>query len=121
MDWLRYIRCAVNPIHSSEYELVPTDPELVRSTVQTRRRPSLSWFVRSFSIRRLLLLLLVLFLLLVVVILAQGIPPDFHDIRDFERALPQHNLSDPALDDARFLRFPDHLWGHGLNNVLQQA
>lgn len=23
--------------------------------------------------------------------------------------------------DERYLRFPDHLWGHGLNNVLQEA
>ena len=23
--------------------------------------------------------------------------------------------------EERYLRFPDHLWGHGLNNVLQEA
>ena len=79
----------MSPTHSSEYDLVPTEPELVRAD-------------RSFSIRRVLLLVLVLFL----VALAQGVPPDFYDIRAFERALPQHKLSDPDLDDARFFRFP---------------
>ncbi|KAL4077833.1 hypothetical protein J3A83DRAFT_4186114 [Scleroderma citrinum] len=61
-------------------------------------------------------------------ILLQGIPPTYDDIRTFERRLPQHSISAWSSVDGthhhhqpRYLRFPGHLWGHGLNNVLQEA
>lgn len=78
-----------------------------------------------------------------------GTPPSYAPLRVKERALPQHRLwgswtvgkdsderlgevrspdwrsqqnrSVASLEAERYLRFPDHLWGHGLNNVLQEA
>jgi hypothetical protein len=37
--------------------------------------------------------------------------------------LPQHNLSlpFPEGEGGLYLRFPGHLWGHGLNNILQET
>jgi hypothetical protein len=58
----------------------------------------------------------------VVGVLLSGIPPTYNDIRTYEAKLPQNNLTDLSTADARtYLRFPGHLWGHGLNNVLQEA
>ncbi|KIY51764.1 hypothetical protein FISHEDRAFT_15814, partial [Fistulina hepatica ATCC 64428] len=57
-------------------------------------------------------------------ILSSGIPPAYDDIRAYERALPQHqnpfnaSSSDPP---RKYVRFAGHIWGHGLNNVLQEA
>ncbi|KAF9542941.1 hypothetical protein CPC08DRAFT_700583 [Agrocybe pediades] len=64
-----------------------------------------------------------------------GLPPSYHDVRLNERYLPQHGWSkiQPSSSvltsagrimpagETKYLRFPDHLWGHGLNNVLQEA
>ncbi|KAJ7120431.1 hypothetical protein C8R43DRAFT_933735, partial [Mycena crocata] len=72
--------------------------------------------------RRLLVLLAVIPLLTMVGVLLSGIPPTYSDIREYEKMLPQHNVSAlSALDPPIYLRFPGHLWGHGLNNVLQEA
>ncbi|KAA1467001.1 hypothetical protein DENSPDRAFT_831947 [Dentipellis sp. KUC8613] len=79
--------------------------------------------LRLFTLRRIFLSILGAFILFVVsVLLWGGIPPSYSDIRAYEKALPQHNLSLPSPEGAhgQFLRFPDHLWGHGLNNVLQE-
>ncbi|KAI6030052.1 hypothetical protein EDC04DRAFT_2924603 [Pisolithus marmoratus] len=64
-----------------------------------------------------------------LIILCQGIPPTYDDVRSFERRLTQHSLTTPSstvdknhhIHHPRYLRFPGHLWGHGLNNVLQEA
>lgn len=66
--------------------------------------------------------LLVLFtpwLVIVGFIVASWIPPSYQDIRRYERHLPQHSVG--IGERKRYLRFPDHIWGHGLNNILQEA
>ncbi|KAF5317693.1 hypothetical protein D9619_012536 [Psilocybe cf. subviscida] len=78
-------------------------------------------------------------ILLTLVLAYGGVPPDYSVVREWERELPQHIWSrseiqgapgrferrsdrETTVDDGRrYLRFPDHLWGHGLNNVLQEA
>lgn len=52
-------------------------------------------------------------------IVASWIPPSYQDIRRYERNLPQHSVD--IGERRRYLRFPDHIWGHGLNNILQEA
>ncbi|KAF8172285.1 hypothetical protein BJ912DRAFT_860054 [Pholiota molesta] len=78
-------------------------------------------------------------LLLALVLLYGGVPPSYADVWQQERALPQHHWrstntrissaergvrsTPPANGEAQgtYLRFPDHVCGHGLNNVLQEA
>lgn len=74
------------------------------------------------SFRRILAVLAVGFALVVMGVLWSGIPPSFDMIRQYERSLPQHNISLPSPEgvNGMYIRFPDHLWGHGLNNVLQE-
>ncbi|PPQ81954.1 hypothetical protein CVT25_014683 [Psilocybe cyanescens] len=86
-------------------------------------------------------------LLGVLVLMYGGMPPSYADARFRERMLPQHRWGRDGMQSAgglvrgngyyynggrngttrgeegeeRYLRFPDHLWGHGLNNVLQEA
>jgi hypothetical protein len=62
-------------------------------------------------------------LTMILTILWRGIPPSYEDIRGYERRLPQHNLSlpFPEGEEGLYLRFPGHLWGHGLNNILQET
>lgn len=71
-----------------------------------------------------------------------GIPHSYADIRRMERMLPQHRWKDVRVDSSTgelvdprsgqrvnweedagegYLRFPNHLWGHGLNNVLEEV
>jgi hypothetical protein len=70
----------------------------------------------------MILLLVAIPLLIMVGVLLSGVPPTYNDIRTYEAKLPQHNVSALSVADSRmYLRFPGHLWGHGLNNVLQEA
>lgn len=80
-------------------------------------------FHKSCSLRRFLISLTALPFLAFIAILSSGIPPSYNDIRSFERRLPQHNLSLPFPEGkaGMYLRFPGHLWGHGLNNILQET
>jgi hypothetical protein len=82
-------------------------------------RSILYTLLHGFTLRRTLLLLALIPFFLVIVVLWQGVPPDYEDIRTFERHLPQHNLT--TAKDGMYLRFPGHLWGHGLNNILQET
>lgn len=60
--------------------------------------------------------------MIMVGVLLSGVPPTYADIRAYETTLPQHNITAlSTLDPPLYLRFPGHLWGHGLNNVLQEA
>ncbi|KAF9475376.1 hypothetical protein BDN70DRAFT_841049 [Pholiota conissans] len=80
--------------------------------------------------------------ILVLVILYGGVPPSYSDVKRKEWALPQHHwvstisrmmggtrgarsMRGVEEEDSEaheiYLRFPDHVWGHGLNNVLQEA
>lgn len=83
---------------------------------------------------------------LLLVLWYGGLPPSYTELWVTERALPQHQWeswkgavsgetrsrdrqikgndsfgSAGRSQEERYLRFPDHLWGHGLNNVLQEA
>lgn len=80
-------------------------------------------FHKSCSLRRFLIFLSALPLIALLAILSSGVPPSYNDIRSFERRLPQHNLSLPYPEgqNGTYLRFPGHLWGHGLNNILQET
>lgn len=75
------------------------------------------------TLRRILVSLSIIPLILVTGILWSGVPPSYDDIREYERRLPQHSLSlaAPEGEEGAYLRFPDHLWGHGLNNILQET
>ncbi|TFY73193.1 hypothetical protein EWM64_g10819, partial [Hericium alpestre] len=77
---------------------------------------------RIFTVRHIFATLAGIFTLLLIGLFWSGVPPSYSEIREFERRLPQHNisLSLPEGRQGKFLRFPDHLWGHGLNNVLQE-
>ncbi|KAJ8087492.1 hypothetical protein PM082_006323 [Marasmius tenuissimus] len=82
---------------------------------------------RIFSFRRVLLLVAGLLIIFVAIILREGIPPTFDDIRQYERDLPQHNLTEALYDTSlnppgkrRYLRVEGSVSGVGLNNVLQQ-
>jgi len=84
------------------------------------------------------LLPIIVLLSLFAVAIYGGIPASYRDVRRKERALPQHRWEVacpwgrmsmkrrcyegvPDKDGRYFLRFPDHLWGHGFNNALQEA
>ncbi|TFK34536.1 hypothetical protein BDQ12DRAFT_700367 [Crucibulum laeve] len=71
--------------------------------------------------RRLLVLLSMIPVLLLVGVLLSGIPPRYKDVRSYERHLPQHNTTEARAERRKYIRFPDHLWGHGLNNILQES
>ncbi|OAX40787.1 hypothetical protein K503DRAFT_791176 [Rhizopogon vinicolor AM-OR11-026] len=60
---------------------------------------------------------------LLLAIICQGVPPNYDDIRTFERRLPQHSSSviSRGQHQPQYVRFPGHLWGYGFNNILQEA
>ncbi|KAJ7077979.1 hypothetical protein C8R43DRAFT_1143472 [Mycena crocata] len=117
--WRGMLRLLPTQSHADEYELLP-EASHHDSRPRARRRPHVC--LRVCTMRRLLVLLAVIPLLTMVGVLLSGIPPTYSDIREYEKMLPQHNVSAlSALDPHIYLRFPGHLWGHGLNNVLQEA
>ncbi|KAG6377973.1 hypothetical protein JVT61DRAFT_14769 [Boletus reticuloceps] len=106
----------------SDYTVLSqTDPTAVTPRPRKRRRCRA---VHVMTLRRVLFCLACIPVIVLLAILCQGIPPSYDDIRLFERRLPQHAVAalTPANDrPTRYLKFPGHLWGHGLNNVLQEA
>jgi hypothetical protein len=113
-----------------DYELLLSDPNgrvvlpMLSNGGSSRRRSPRGFLfgcLHFFTIRRTLTMLSLVPFLLVLIVLWSGIPPSFDDIRTFERNLPQHNLTTAAAAGGMYLRFPDHLWGHGLNNILQET
>ncbi|KAF7298988.1 hypothetical protein MIND_00847000 [Mycena indigotica] len=108
--------------HQDEYELLPETSSAHHDSRPRGRRRPYSTYTRWFTLRRLAILIIVMPFLLVFGVLLSGVPPTYSDIRAFEAALPQHNVSIlSGVDPPLYLRFPGHLWGHGLNNVLQEA
>ncbi|RDB29870.1 hypothetical protein Hypma_013959 [Hypsizygus marmoreus] len=123
-------RLAGGPEHrysEEDYELLGADssPRLnglpLANGAQRRRRSILQACVHHLTLRRILIFVALIPFLIVIGVLWSGIPPSYEDIRRFERQLPQHNLTQARGERRMYLRFPDHLWGHGLNNVLQEA
>ena len=60
----------------------------------------------------------------IAVVAYGGIPPSFSRIKTYEHSLVQHDWSvqpNSSGDyEEKYISFPDHLWGHGFNNVLQE-
>lgn len=115
MEWSPFH--ALSRKRRKDYTIVPTEP--ARHFKRRRSR-----VLHAVTLRRLLFCLACAPFLVIFAIFCQGIPPSYDDIRTFERRLPQHSIAAlTRVDDrpARYLRFPGHLWGHGLNNVLQEA
>ncbi|KAJ7028433.1 hypothetical protein C8F04DRAFT_1398948 [Mycena alexandri] len=118
--WRTFLRLLPGQKHQDEYELLP---EASHHDRPPRGRRRAHGYCRFFTLRRLCMLLAMVPLFIMVGVLLSGVPPTYSDIRTYEAKLPQHNVS--ALSMAEhpplYLRFPGHLWGHGLNNVLQEA
>lgn len=104
---------------ADDYELLPSDSP--SRLAPRRRRPRLTACLSLFTVRRLIIFAISVPFLLIIAIVSSGIPPSYQDIRIFEQKLPQHNLTQAQKEHRLYLRFPDHLWGHGLNNILQEA
>ncbi|KAF8575750.1 hypothetical protein K439DRAFT_1397933 [Ramaria rubella] len=111
----------------NDYELLPRDdlglPSSRNDTsppTPTRFRPR-RW-TQLVTIRRVLLCLGLIPILLICGILWSGIPPSYSHYWQYERDLPQHNLSlsPPEGQNGSYIRFSNALWGHGWNNVLQE-
>lgn len=107
-----------------DYELLGAEPTSHISGLpsgQRRRRPRLQACLHLITLRRILVFFALVPFLLILAVLWSGIPPSYEDVRTFERLLPQHNLTRAKAEPGMYLRFPGHLWGHGLNNILQEA
>ncbi|KAJ6585570.1 hypothetical protein B0H19DRAFT_926051 [Mycena capillaripes] len=117
--WRALLRLLPSQNHKDEYELLPENSHHEQRPRGRRRAHSC---IRFFTLRRIIILLVTIPILLMVGVLLSGIPPTYKDIRTYEAKLPQHNDTALSTGDSRvYLRFPGHLWGHGLNNVLQEA
>ncbi|KIK54833.1 hypothetical protein GYMLUDRAFT_206131 [Collybiopsis luxurians FD-317 M1] len=110
-----------------------------RKSIHHKRRFSISIYsVVSFlqhtlTIRRIVIILFASLFLLVVAILSSGIPSTYQDVRIYERNLPQHRIREAVSEKIgrdgvterihrrKYLWFDGALWGHGLNNVLQES
>ncbi|KAJ7077976.1 hypothetical protein C8R43DRAFT_1053533, partial [Mycena crocata] len=117
--WRGMLRLLPTQSHADEYEFATEASHHDFATQSTSATPCVSARLHDATS---LVLLAVIPLLTMVGVLLSGIPPTYSDIREYEKMLPQHNVSAlSALDPPIYLRFPGHLWGHGLNNVLQEA
>ncbi|KAF8890960.1 hypothetical protein BD779DRAFT_1469046 [Infundibulicybe gibba] len=48
------------------------------------------------------------------------IPPRHKSTWTYEKNLPQHQCAQTGCPGRTYIQFPNHLWGHGFNNVLQE-
>lgn len=85
--------------------------------------PLSCWGRRFFpSLKRTLTVIFLIPIVLGMLVIAYGgMPPSFSMIKAYENSLAQHDWSKlkPSLGH-KYLSFPDHIWGHGFNNVLQE-
>ena len=77
--------------------------------------------LNHLTLRKLLYALIFTPFLLAFGVLLSGVPPSYEIIRSYERSLPQHDQVHAQSEGGMYLRFPGHLWGHGLNNVMQET
>ena len=125
MNLVRNVIRAGRPV-VDDYELVPRDEfglslsfsQATDLSSCTRRR----WLTQLLTFRRALFILGLVPILLVCGVLWSGVPPTYSLYWQFERTLPQHNLSLPPPEgqNGSYVRFSNSLWGHGWNNVLQE-
>jgi hypothetical protein len=73
------------------------------------------------TLRRFLYCLFLTPFILALGVLLSGVPPTYEDIRTYERLLPQHNITRAKEEGHKYLKFRGQLWGHGLNNILQET
>ncbi|KAF5349790.1 hypothetical protein D9758_010219 [Tetrapyrgos nigripes] len=89
------------------------------------RSSVLKMALRHLSFRQIAILAAGVFLLICGIILSSGIPPCYDDIWQYERSLPQYNLTEALADvksgKRKYLWFEKNVEGRGLNNVLQEA
>lgn len=106
-----------------DYELLGPEPTLhaVTNVGLRRRRSRIQACFHCITLRRILIFFALIPFILILAVLWSGIPPSYEDVRTFERLLPQHNITRAKVEPGMYLRFPGHLWGHGLNNILQEA
>ncbi|KZT21880.1 hypothetical protein NEOLEDRAFT_1072823 [Neolentinus lepideus HHB14362 ss-1] len=124
---LRRLAVVFRPRSEEDYELLP--PNGAPAGVSRKRRRSARGLLYAclhlFTFRRIAITLVSIPVLLAMAVLWSGVPPSYEDIRVFERNLPQHNVSLAVSarrgHEPKYLRFPGHLWGHGLNNILQET
>ncbi|KAF9446910.1 hypothetical protein P691DRAFT_732347 [Macrolepiota fuliginosa MF-IS2] len=120
MSALRTIFARLLPTKNYDYELVGSDSHQHRNS-QPRYLSSAHILRRVFTLRNVLIAIpTALALLVTAILLNGGIPPLYADIRGYEKALPQHNVTFSQHSGVRYLAFPHHIWGHGWNNVLQE-
>lgn len=87
--------------------------------------------MRKLTVRSSIQLLLTVFFILVTFILSYGgVPPNYSDLKLAEKSLPQHDWDwrkcyvdskRVGKQDPKYLRFADHIEGHGINNVIQES
>lgn len=128
----------LHPTNDEEDYSLPSPSHRRRKSVLHKRRFSLTIFsVVSFvqhalTLRRLVFIISATLFLLVVGILSSGVPSTYQDVRVYERSLPQHRIREAVnekigrdgvterIHRRKYLWFDGALWGHGLNNVLQE-
>ncbi|KDQ50805.1 hypothetical protein JAAARDRAFT_41747 [Jaapia argillacea MUCL 33604] len=109
-----------------DYALLPSTTLDSRSAVRDadnkRRRSIARSCLQMITLRRLIFALVSMPMFLAVMVLLSGVPPSYEDVRAFERRLPQHSpeLGVREKNEGMYLRFGGQLWGHGLNNILQE-
>ncbi|KAF8829588.1 hypothetical protein HHX47_DHR3000593 [Lentinula edodes] len=129
----------LHPTNDEEDYGLPSPSHRRRKSVLHKRRFSLTIFsVVSFvqhtlTLRRLVFIIFATLFLLVVGILSSGVPSTYQDVRAYERSLPQHRIREAVnekigrdgvterIHRRKYLWFDGALWGHGLNNVLQES
>jgi hypothetical protein len=104
---------------------------VLSSSTRTFRRPYsspsnlLKTALYYVSFRRVAILAAGVFLLICGIILSSGVPPQYDDIWQYEKSLPQYNVTqavaDVKLGKRKYLWFEGNVKGRGFNNVLQEA
>lgn len=103
---------------SSDYEEQLPYPTSSPFSHKSPARRRFLWFFSRLTLKRTLVLVPCLILF---AFLWSGIPPSYDHIRVYEQNLPQHHHSPMPSNSQNFLRFEGMIWGHGLNNVLQET
>lgn len=104
----------------SNYELLSTDSESRASPLKPSRLPRRHFLRRFLHFRCFCISATAVVIVFVCAVLVSGIPSLYGDVRRFEHILPQHSAVVARHSNVKYISFPNHIWGHGWNNVLQQ-